>query len=112
VLFGENKMKRPTNYILIIALSVFCLAAVVFSLSCSSGQQSGSTKTATSTQSPVTIALNGQQLFTKNCAGCHPSGPPDAPFSRQQMQAFIQDHHTGTGLNAAETAAIAAFLKP
>jgi mono/diheme cytochrome c family protein len=85
---------------------------VLFSLSCSSGQQSGSTKTAISTQSPITTALNGQQLFNKNCAGCHPSGPPNTPFSQQQMQAFILDHHTGTGLNIAETAAIAALLKP
>jgi mono/diheme cytochrome c family protein len=105
-------MKRPPNYIFIITLTVICLAAVLFLLSCSSGQQPGSTKTATSTQSPVTTALSGQQLFNKNCAGCHPSGPPNNPFSQQQMQAFIQDHHTGTGLNAAETAAIAAFLKP
>jgi hypothetical protein len=99
-------MKRLPYYIFVIALAIFCLAALSFSLSCSSGQQSGSTKTAIST------ALNGQQLFNKNCAGCHPSGPPNNPFSRQQMQVFIQDHHTGTGLNAAETAAIAAFLKP
>jgi mono/diheme cytochrome c family protein len=99
-------MKRQPNSIFFSALSVFCLAVVLFSLSCSSGQQPGGTKTATST------ALNGQQLFNKNCAGCHPSGPPNTPFSQQEMQAFIQNHRTGTGLNAAETAALAAFLKP
>ena len=67
------------------------------------------TNVTTTTTTPV--ILDGQVIYSANCTSCH-SSPPATNLTQAQLSTFISRHNTGRNLTAAQTAAIAAFLKP
>jgi mono/diheme cytochrome c family protein len=96
-------MKKPFNSVFLGLLVLICLVVPATVAGCSSGNNSNT--------QPTSVE-SGQQIFSSNCASCHPGGAPNNSFTQAQMKNFISGHHTGQNLSSSQVAELAAFLKP